>query len=96
MLCHLSYSGFRHWQDSNLQPMDYDVTRAYTTPQTFQNPHTPPVFPANHAIHSPTLPEKLREERSAHEFRSRARALLMVGKLSEVAVNFTIPGRQFP
>ena len=33
LLCHLSYRDFRHWRDSNPQPL-CDVTRAFTTPQT--------------------------------------------------------------
>jgi hypothetical protein len=34
LLCQLSYSSLRHWRDSNPQPL-YEVTRAFTTLQTF-------------------------------------------------------------
>jgi len=34
LLYPLSYSSLRRWQESNLQPSDPDVTRAFTTPQT--------------------------------------------------------------
>jgi len=34
LLCQLSYSDLRRWQDSNPQPLVPDVIRAFTTPQT--------------------------------------------------------------
>jgi hypothetical protein len=34
LLYQLSYSDSRRWQDSNLRPSTYEVTRAFTTPQT--------------------------------------------------------------
>lgn len=36
LLYQLSYSDFHRWQDSNLRPSTYEVTRAFTTPQTLQ------------------------------------------------------------
>jgi hypothetical protein len=35
LLYPLSYGSLRRRQESNLQPSDPDVTRAFTTPQTF-------------------------------------------------------------
>jgi hypothetical protein len=36
LLCQLSYSDSHRWQDSNLRPSTYEVTRAFTTPQTLE------------------------------------------------------------
>jgi hypothetical protein len=35
LLYQLSYSDFHRWQDSNLQPSTYEVTRTFPTPQSF-------------------------------------------------------------
>jgi hypothetical protein len=40
----LSYSNFRHWWESNPQPPEPDVTRAFTTPQTLPSFFFPPYF----------------------------------------------------
>jgi len=37
LLYPLSYGGSRRRQESNRQPSDPDVTRAFTTPQTFES-----------------------------------------------------------
>src|ERR1700704_24406 len=36
LLYHLSYSDSPRWQDSNLRPSAYEVTHAFTTPQTLE------------------------------------------------------------
>jgi hypothetical protein len=37
LLYQLSYSDLCRWQDSNLRPSTYEVTRAFTTPQTLES-----------------------------------------------------------
>jgi hypothetical protein len=37
LLYQLSYSDLHRWQDSNLRPSTYEVTRAFTTPQTLES-----------------------------------------------------------
>jgi hypothetical protein len=53
----LSYGGSRRRQESNLQPSDPDVTRAFTTPQTFAS-----LLPISHAC----LPPSRAHTRSTH------------------------------
>jgi len=64
LLYQLSYSDLRRWQDSNLRPSTYEVTRAFTTPQNFLiSAHTSSVHPptADHSDKTQTA-RKIREE----------------------------------
>jgi hypothetical protein len=103
LLYQLSYSDLRRWQDSNLRPSTYEVTRAFTTPQTLGSfSAAQPFYFIASCTRTPIAPGRQRRNASPNHAGEEFREELAFTESGfapepwaspvEVTVNFTIPG----